>query len=162
MPRLTSDTRDHTEQDIRAAMDRLLRGDLPPGWRCDIKTLAAQAGVNRTGFYPKDGKPGPWQHLAGEFHRRLAALHGDGDRPDPRDAQIARLKTGNDTLRRRLGEQAAGITAQDTFRQQAVSRLAAQHDELSRLREALARSATASSRTSTLTVLRTRQEEAQP
>lgn len=162
MPRLTSGARDHTEQNIRAAMNRLLRGDLPPGGRCDIKTLAAQAGVNRTGFYPKDGKPGPWQHLAGEFHQRLAALRSDGDHPDPRDAQIARLKTENDTLRRRLGEQATVITTQDAFRQQAVSRLAAQHDELSRLREALTRSASASSRTSTLTVLRTHQEETQP
>jgi hypothetical protein len=162
MARLTSDARNHAEQDIRAAMDRLLRGDLPPGGRCDIKTLAAEAGVTRTGFYPKDGKPGPWQHLTEEFRRRLAALCSDGDSPDTRDAQIARLKTGNDTLRRRLGEQAAAITAQDAFRHQAVSRLAAQHDELSRLRDALARSASTSPRTAALTVLRTRQDGTQP
>lgn len=162
MPRLTSDARDCAEQNICAAMDGLLRGDLPAGGRCDIKTLADQAGVNRTGFYPKDGKPGPWQHLAGEFHQRLAALRSDGDSPDPRDAQIARIKTVNGTLYRRLGEQAAAITAQGAFRQQAISRLAAQHDELSRLRDAIARSASASSRTAALTVLRTRQEGTQP
>ncbi|WP_225812181.1 hypothetical protein [Streptomyces spinosus] len=43
------------EEAIRAAMDRLLRGELPPGGRCNLKTLAAEAGVTRTGFYPKKG-----------------------------------------------------------------------------------------------------------
>lgn len=36
-------------------------------------------------------------------------------------------------------KQAAAITAQDIFRQQAISRLAAQHDESSTLRDTVAR-----------------------
>jgi hypothetical protein len=160
--RLTSGARAATEQNIRAAMDRLLRGDLPPGGRCDITTLAAHAGVTRIGFYPKDGKPGPWQHLADEFHRRLAALRDAGNIPDPRDAQIARLKADNDALRRRLAEQDTVIAGHTAFRQQAVSRLAAQHEELQRLRDALARPAKPGGRTAALTVLPPRQEEAQP
>lgn len=161
MPRLTSGARDRAEQNIRAAMDRLLRGDLPAGGRCDIKTLAAAAGVTRTGFYPKDGKPGPWQHLADEFHRRLAALRDAGDIPDPRDSQIGRLKADNDALQRRLAEQDTVIAGHIAFRQQAVSRLAAQHDELQRLRDSLARSANMGTRTAALTVLHPRQEGAQ-
>jgi hypothetical protein len=34
-------------------MDRLLGGDIPAGGRCDIKTLASEAGVDRTAFYGK-------------------------------------------------------------------------------------------------------------
>lgn len=134
MGRLTSHARAQAEQNIRTAMDRLLRGDLPPGSRCDIATLAAQAGVTRTGFYAKDGKPGPWQHLADEFHRQLAALHDAGGVPDPRDARIARLKADNDALRRRLAAQETVIADHTAFRQQAISRLVAQHEELQRLR----------------------------
>ncbi|WP_433920745.1 hypothetical protein [Streptomyces canus] len=72
MGRLSDTARAHNEEAIRAAMDRLLRGEVPPGGRCDLKTLAAEAGVSRTGFYSKkdrDGtvRDGPYQHLAQEF-----------------------------------------------------------------------------------------------
>jgi hypothetical protein len=162
MGRLTSDAHARAEQDIRAAMDRMLRGDLPPGGRCNIKTLAAAAGVTRTGFYPKDGKPGPWQHLASEFHRRLATLHDAGDIPDLRDAQIARLKADNDALRRRIAEQDAATTGHTAFRQQAISRLTAQHEELQRLRDTHARPADPGTRTPALAILHPRQEDTQP
>lgn len=81
-------TRGRNEEAIRAAMDRLLRGDLPPGRKCDLKTLAQEAGVTRTGFYPKknrDGttRPGLYQHLAEEFGRRLQARHHAGEVFDP-------------------------------------------------------------------------------
>jgi hypothetical protein len=160
--RLTAGARARTEDSIRAAMDRLLRGDFPPGGRCDIKTLAAQAGVNRTGFYPKDGKPGPWQHIAGEFQQRLADSRRAGETPDPRDSQIARLKADNQALRQRITAQDAAIGGHATFRQQAISRLAAQHEELQRLRDALARTASTATRTATLAVLRVRQEDTPP
>jgi hypothetical protein len=41
--RITAEQRKQNEARIRAAMDRLLRGDIPPGGRCDVKTLAAAA-----------------------------------------------------------------------------------------------------------------------
>ena len=61
----------------------------PPGGKCDLKALAAAAGVSRTAFYPKknrDGttRPGPYQHLAEEFDRRLRALQETGQIVDPR------------------------------------------------------------------------------
>jgi hypothetical protein len=59
--------------------------------------LAAEAGVTRTAFYPKnrDGtpRPGPYQHLAEEFERRLTAPQEAGEIVDPRAAQLERLKT---------------------------------------------------------------------
>jgi hypothetical protein len=160
MGRLTSDARTRAEQDIRAAMDRLLHGDIPPGGRCDIKTLAAAAGVTRTGFYPKDGRPGPYQHLAGEFHRRLAAISGTGS-PDPRDAQITRLKDSNNSLSRRLAGKDTLIAELTSFRCQALSRLAAQHDEIQRLRDHIART-TGHPQPPALAILHTRKEDTRP
>jgi hypothetical protein len=58
--RISDSDRARNEDAIRAAMDRLLRGELPPGGKCDLKTLAVESGVTRTGFYPKkngDGRP---------------------------------------------------------------------------------------------------------
>jgi hypothetical protein len=49
--RISAAQRTENENPIRAAMDRLLRGEIPPGGRCDIKTLASEAAVDRTAFY---------------------------------------------------------------------------------------------------------------
>ena len=76
------------EARIRAAMARLLDGDIPPGGKCDIKTLAGAADVDRTAFYGSR----PYAHLRTEFEQRLEELLDTGERPDPRDAQAARLK----------------------------------------------------------------------
>lgn len=78
MAGISDETRRDNEAAIRHVMERLLAGEVPEGGKRDIKTLAAQAGVARTGFYPKknrDGapRPGPYQHLAEEFERRLRA-----------------------------------------------------------------------------------------
>ncbi|MFD8863475.1 hypothetical protein ACFV1F_03555 [Streptomyces sp. NPDC059590] len=143
MARIGEETRTRNEQAIRAAMDQLLRGDLPPGGKTDLKTLAAAAGVTRTGFYPKknrDGtsRPGPYQHLAEEFERRLKALQDAGEIVDPRDAQITRLKAANSDLRERVAKREARIVELVEFQTLALSRIAAQHDEIRRLRSALA------------------------
>jgi hypothetical protein len=57
--RITAAQRVHNENRIRATMDRLLRGEIPPGGRCDVKTLAAEAGVDHTAF--DDDRP--YSHL---------------------------------------------------------------------------------------------------
>jgi hypothetical protein len=41
--RLTPQQRALNEKRIRAAASRLLSGDIPPGGRCDVKTLARLA-----------------------------------------------------------------------------------------------------------------------
>jgi hypothetical protein len=44
--RISAAQRAENENRIRAAMDRLLRGEIPPGGKCDIKTLALEAGLS--------------------------------------------------------------------------------------------------------------------
>ncbi|MGH3237456.1 MAG: hypothetical protein ACRDOH_30195 [Streptosporangiaceae bacterium] len=128
--RITADQRAANEDRIRAAIDRLLRGDIPPGGRLDIKTLAREAGVDRTAFY--GGRP--YAHLREEFERRLRTLGQAGEQPDPRDAQITRLKDETSRLKERLAQSANAITELTDFRTQALAQLAAQHDEITRLR----------------------------
>src|SRR6266536_6074951 len=84
--RISAAQRTENENRIRAAMDRLLRGEIPPGGKCDIKTLAREAGVDRTAFYGSR----PYARLREEFEAKLAATVQEGDTPDPRDAQIGR------------------------------------------------------------------------
>lgn len=131
MGRLTDQTRAQKETTIRAAMDRLLRGEIPPGGKCDVKTLAAASGVTRAALYST------YLHLKEEFERRRDRLREAGVITDPRDAQIDRLKEHVGHLQQRLStveQENANLTA---FRTQAVSQLAAQHDEIIRLRAAL-------------------------
>ncbi|MEU9028971.1 hypothetical protein AB0D46_15885 [Streptomyces sp. NPDC048383] len=101
--------------------------------------MAAEAGVTRTAFHPKknrDGttRPGPYQHLAEEFERRLNLLQDAGTSVDPRAAQIQRLKAANSALEDRLAKQNTEIAELKEFRQLALSRIAAQHLEIERLR----------------------------
>jgi hypothetical protein len=49
--RISGAQRAENENRIRTAMDRLLRGEIPPGGKCDITTLALASGVDRTAFY---------------------------------------------------------------------------------------------------------------
>ena len=132
--RLTAAQRTENENRIRAAMDRLLRGEIPSGGKCDIKTLAREAGVDRTAFYGTR----PYVHLCTEFERRLQALQDAGEISDPREAQIARLKAENTKLKERLTQAAQEVDQLTDFRTQALARLAAQHEEIIRLREAAA------------------------
>jgi hypothetical protein len=129
--RLSSQQLADNEARIKAAMDRLLNGDIPPGGKCDIKTLAREAGVDRTAFYGSR----PYVHLRTEFDQRLEELRRAGERPDPRDAQVARLKDEIARLRERLAQSEATIGELTGFRGQALARLAAQHDEIIRLRQ---------------------------
>ena len=126
--RTSPEQRRQAEQRIRAAADALLRGDIPPDGKCDITTLARQAGVSRAALYRS------CPHLKEEFERRLAAVHASGTAPDPRDAQITRLKASNDELGERLADRDSALRDLERFKVTALSRLAAQHDEISGLR----------------------------
>lgn len=125
--RTSPEQRRQAEQRIRAAADALLRGDIPPDGKCDISTLARQAGVSRAALYRS------YPHLKEEFERRLAAVHASGTAPDPRDAQISRLKAQNDELRQKVAGRESALRELEQFRALALSRLAAQHDEIGRL-----------------------------
>jgi hypothetical protein len=131
--RITEEQRRQTEARIRAAIDRLLRGDIPPGGKCDVKTLAAAAGVTRNGLYTT------YAHLKDEFETRRTQLRAAGEIIDPRDAQITRLKADVAVLKQRLADRDIELAELTQFRTRAISRLAAQHDEILRLRDQLAR-----------------------
>ncbi|MGV4926567.1 hypothetical protein K2224_14415 [Streptomyces sp. BHT-5-2] len=133
--RISATQRTENENRIRAAMDRLLRGEIPPGGKCDIKPLANEAGVDRTAFYGTR----PYAHLRVEFERRVQALHDAGEIPDPREAQIARLKAESLKLKERLAQSEKTIDELTDFRSQAMARLAAQHEEIVHLRETVAK-----------------------
>jgi hypothetical protein len=128
--RISAAQRVQNENRIRATMDRLLRGDIPPSGGCDIKTLASQAGVDRTAFYGNR----PYAHLRTEFEDRLRQEQLTGQTPDPKTAQIQRLKTEADKLRHRLTQANSTIEELTDFRSHALARLAAQHEEILRLR----------------------------
>ena len=119
------------EAKIRAAMARLLNGDIPAGGKCDIKTLAGAAGVDRTAFYGSR----PYAHLRTEFEQRLHELFDAGERPDPRDAQVTRLKDEIARLKERLTRSDSTISELTAFRDEALARLAVQHTEITRLRK---------------------------
>ena len=124
--------RRQNEDSIRAAIDRLLRGQIPAGGGCDVKTLAQEAGVSRAALYRSYG------HLKEEFERRLAQMRAEGHLPDLKSVQIVRLKDENTALRRRLADRERDVTELTAFKTTAISRLAAQHAEITRLRAALA------------------------
>lgn len=132
--RITAAQRQANENRIRSVIDRLLRGEIPADGHCDIKTLAREANVDRTAFYGKR----PYAHLRVEFEHRLSTMRDNGERPDPRQAQITRLNDEVTALKRRLTQAADTIDELTDFRNQALSRLAEQHDEISRLRDSAA------------------------
>ncbi|WP_159014200.1 hypothetical protein [Streptomyces sp. NRRL WC-3725] len=84
--------RDQTERRVRAAIDRLLAGQIPPGGACDVKTPAREAGISRASLYRT------WSHLKGEFEKRRAAVWAAGQQPDQREVRIARLRDLNQPL----------------------------------------------------------------
>jgi hypothetical protein len=135
--RRSPEQRRATEDRIQIVISRLLGGDIPPGGRCDITTLARQTGVDRTAFYGTK----PYAHLRAEFEQKLAARRQGGDHPDPRDAQITRLKTENQALRQRITRSSQTHAQLTGLNNQALSRIAAQHQEITRLRGALERAA---------------------
>jgi ABC-type transporter Mla subunit MlaD len=80
--------------------------------------------------------------LRAEFEHRLQVLQQNGEQPDPRDAQIARLRNEITTLKERLTQSASTISELTGFQAQALARLAAQHDEIIRLRRQASQAAT--------------------
>jgi len=132
--RLTPEQRSACEQRIRAAADQLLSGNIPPGGRCDVKTLARLAAVDRAALYGSR----PYAALREEFERRLGAVQAGPEHPDPRDAQITRLAAQIIVLTSRLADRDDTIAGLTAFKTTALSRIAAQHQEITSLRQAAA------------------------
>ncbi|MET7849948.1 hypothetical protein ABZT48_17280 [Streptomyces avermitilis] len=128
---LSAEQRDQVEQRIRAAIDRLLAGHIPPGGACDVKTLAREAGISRASLYRT------WRHLKNEFEQRRGAAWAAGHQPDPREARMARLRDLNQRLTNKLARTHSELTLLKARHRLLLSVLAAKDDELQRLRREL-------------------------
>lgn len=113
-------------------MQQLLGGNIPDGLKCDIKSLSTLSGVPRATIYRT------YPHLKTEFGRQRSDAHDAGQHPDPRVAQIEHLKTEINDLHAQLGRRNTQIAELQDFKTTALSRLAAEHDELTNLRRELA------------------------
>jgi hypothetical protein len=132
--RISTAQRHANETRIRAAVDRLLAGHVPADGNCDITTLARMAGIDRAAFYGNR----PYAHLREEFEERLRDLHAAGHPPNPHQAQLAALKSTITGLTDRAARRDRTIAELTEFKTLALSRLAAQHEEITRLRAAVA------------------------
>jgi len=135
--RLSKQQRQANETRIRAVMDRLLAGHIPAGANCDVTTLARLAGIDRAAFYGNR----PYSPLRQELEQRLPQLREAGQGPNPHDAHLAGLKAQLDQAKDRVARRDRTITELTEFKNQALSQLAAQHEEIIRLRNALANTA---------------------
>jgi hypothetical protein len=131
--RITAAQRHTNETRIRTAMDRLLAGHLPADGNCDITTLARLTDIDRAAFYGSR----PYARLREEFEQRLSDLRAAGQTPDPHHAQVAALKDTITKLTDRLARQDRTIAELDEFKTLSLSRLSAQHEEITRLRAAV-------------------------
>jgi hypothetical protein len=128
---MTHDRASETEARIRSAMGQLLTGPIPDGLKCDVKSLCVLSGVPRATLYRT------YPHLKAEFEQERGEAQASGRQPDHRVAQIERLKTETTKLRERLSNKDTEINTLQQFRNEALSRLAAQHEEITALRHQL-------------------------
>ncbi|MEL5957958.1 hypothetical protein AADR41_24895 [Streptomyces sp. CLV115] len=112
-------------------MDQLMAGDVPEGLWCNIKSLSILAAVPRATLYRT------YPHIKEEFENRLGRAREVTGEPDPRVAQIDRLKAEVADLKERLSRAKQEASAAAEFKTLALSRLSEQHDEIQRLRAAL-------------------------
>ena len=125
---MAPDRQADAEARIRSAIAQLLAGDIPDGLKCDVKSLCVLAGVPRATLYRT------YPHLKADFDNQRCAARGNGQQPDARLASIDRLKAEIINLRARLADRDREITDLKRFRDTAMSRLAAQHEEITALR----------------------------
>lgn len=128
---MNNDRQTDAETRIRSATAQLLAGDIPDGLKCDVKSLCALAGVPRATLYRT------YPHLKTDFDAQRATAKGNGQQPDARLAGIDQLKTETTGLHARLADRDREINELRQFRDTALSRLAAQHDEITTLRAQL-------------------------
>lgn len=132
--RLSARQRQANETRIRAVMDRLLAGHVPAGANCDVSTLARLAGIDRAAFYGTR----PYAPLREEFEQRLHSIREAGQTPNPHQAQLTALKATIAGNTDRLTRRDRTIAELTDFKNHALSRLAAHHEEITRLRAAVA------------------------
>src|SRR6266568_2622590 len=76
--RISNERRRDTEQRVQGAARAMLAGEIPAGGKCDITTLARQAGISRATLYRS------YPHLKAEFEAQLAQRQASGSAAAPR------------------------------------------------------------------------------
>jgi hypothetical protein len=122
---MTAERQATTEVRIRAAIKQLTAGPIPSGLACDIKSLCILAAVPRATFYRT------YPHLKAEFEASRPTSPTD---KNPAISPVDRPTTEINRLRDRIGQLNTQIAELTAFRALALSRLAAQHEEITTLR----------------------------
>ena len=112
----------------------------------DAFAISAQIAWCTIRYVPRATLYRSYPHLKAEFERARSDAQTAGLQPDPRLAQIERLKTEIIDLHNRLNRGNAEVAELREFRAAALSRLSAQHDEVISLRRELATAAAANVR----------------
>ena len=140
MGRISDSDRARNEDAIRAAMDRILRGELPPAasatsrpWLPRPASPGPASTRRRTGTAPPVRAPTSTSPRSSSGALWLCSEAGEI--VDPRAAQIERLKAQVAELKDRVTKRDEALAELTAFKTLAVSRIAAQHAEIERLRE---------------------------
>lgn len=116
------------EERIRAAIKTLLGGEVPPGMNRDITSLCALSVVPRATMYRT------YPHLKAEFEEQRSRLYETASSPVHKAERHQELQSEKDRLQRKLAEMTSKVHELEDFKSTALSRLAAQHEEILRLR----------------------------
>ncbi|MBG0741171.1 hypothetical protein IV500_17520 [Paeniglutamicibacter antarcticus] len=118
--------RSQVENRIRAAIQTLLADEIPPGMNRDITSLCALAGVPRATVYRT------YPHLKAIFEEQRSHQQDTATNTDAETHQ--KIPFEKDRLQLKLTAMTTKVHELEHFKSTALSRLAAQHEEILRLR----------------------------
>lgn len=118
--------RSQIEDRIRAAIQKLLADEIPIGMNRDITSLCALAGVPRATMYRT------YPHLKAIFEEQRSHQQDTATNTDAGTHQ--KIPSEKDRLQLKLTAMTTKVHELEHFKSTALSRLAAQHEEILRLR----------------------------
>ncbi|MDN5732505.1 MAG: hypothetical protein L0H14_11885 [Yaniella sp.] len=120
--------RSQIENRIRAAIQTLLAGEIPNGMNRDITSLCALAGVPRATMYRT------YPHLKAIFEEQRSHLQDAAPTTNADGETYQKIRSEKDKLQLKLATMTNKVHELENFKSTALSRLAAQHEEILRLR----------------------------
>lgn len=120
--------RSQIEQRILAAIQTLLADEIPNGMNRDITSLCALAGVPRATMYRT------YPHLKAIFEEQRSHLQDATPTTNTSADTRRKIRLENDRLQLKLAAMTNKVHELEYFKSTALSRLAAQHEEILRLR----------------------------
>lgn len=120
--------RSQVEDRIRAAIHTLLSDEIPTGMNRDITSLCALAGVPRATMYRT------YPHLKAIFEEQRSHLQDRVHSTNTDGETHRKMRAEKDRLQLNLAKMTNKVQELEQFKSTALSRLAAQHEEILRLR----------------------------